>query len=218
MAQSEVDLTTPANAAADLGASAGDAALQRAITAASRVVSNYLGAPLHRRTVAAESVASSGGRYLFLPAVNLVSISSVALGGTALAATEYAIDSAKFARVRRVGALWPFTGIQSGGVVSEPVRSQDTGDVVVGYVAGWITPGQFSINPVSPGAVDLPEDIQQAALEVVTAIWRRRGFDQGVASRSLGGGSVSFRSESVGVLSAATKSLLRPYRRIAGAF
>lgn len=215
MAQSEVDLTTPADAAAEVGASAGDARLQRAITAVSLVISNFVGAPLQRQTGVVKSVAGNGGDALTLPAVNLVSIESIAIDGAALDPSEYAIEAVRFAWVRRVGGFWPFTGDYLGSIAPEGARARNTGRIVVTYTAGWVTPGQNALD--SAKTVDLPADIQQAALEAVTALWRRRGLDQGVASRSLGGGSVSYRADSPGLLPASTKALLRPYRRIAGA-
>jgi hypothetical protein len=216
--QNSIDLTLVATAAGEVGANASDPALQRIITAASKAVASYLGYPIEWLfDAAAQSVPGNGSRYLFLRAVgNLQQIFSITVGGALLAPSEYAIDDAQFARIRRVNGLWPFTGRTSGGVADDPLRAEDTGDIVVSYAAGWVTPGQVANQEAD--TVQLPADIEQAALEVITAMWRRRGLDQGVAARSLGDGSVTYRDADVGPLSRSTKALLAPYRRIPGAF
>lgn len=218
MPQLEIDLTTPATAAAEVGAAANDAVVQRLISVASRMVANHLGYAVQRRTGVIETVAGHGTPLLFLRAGQIVSIQSVEIDGAAVAATGYAIDSALFGRIRRIDACWPFTGMTSGGVADGPMRALDTGEIKVTLTAGWVTPGQNALLPATYPAVDLPEDIQQAAIEIFTALWRRRGQDQGVASRSLGGGSISYRSDSTGPLAPSARALLAPYRRIPGAF
>lgn len=218
MSQLEIDLTTPTTAAADVGANVADAALQRLISVASRMVANHLGYVVQRRAGVVETVAGHGTPLLFLRAGQLVSVESVELDGAALSPTGYAIDSALFGRIRRVDACWPFTGLTSGGIADGPLRALDTGKIKVTFTAGWVTPGQVALLPGTYPTADLPEDIQQAAIEVFTALWRRRGQDQGVASRSLGGGSISYRADSASAITPSTRALLAPYRRIPGAF
>lgn len=218
MPQSDIDLTTLAIAAGEVGATSTDAAVQRILSAASRVVANHLGYAVHRRTGVVETVAGHGTPLLFLRAGQLVSVQGIEVDGAALAASGYVIESALFGRIRRVGASWPFTGRSSGGVSDAPLRAADNGKIKVTCTAGWVTPGQNATAPGTYPTVDLPEDIQQAAIEVFVALWRRRGQDQGVASRALGGGSISYRADSAGPLAPASKALLAPYRRIPGAF
>lgn len=218
MPQLEIDLTTVATAAGEVGASAGDAVVQRLVSVASRMVANHLGYAVHRRAGLVETVPGHGVPLLFLRAGQLVSVQSIELDGAVIASSGYVIESALFGRIRRVGASWPFTGRSSGGVSDAPLRAADNGKVKVSFTAGWVTPGQNALLPVTYPNVDLPEDIQQAAIETFTALWRRRGQDQGIASRALGGGSIAYRSDAAGPMAPGTKALLAPYRRIPGAF
>ena len=64
---SAVDLTTAATAAEVLGVPA-DAGLARLITAASTAIATWLGYSVHRRELVTETLASSGGPFLFLRA------------------------------------------------------------------------------------------------------------------------------------------------------
>jgi hypothetical protein len=216
--QNLIDLTLVATAADEVGADPGDASLQRIITAASKAVASYLGYPVERLfDAAAQTVAGQGSRYLFLKGVGkLQQVLSITIDGVLLAASEYEIDNAQFARIRRLNGPWPFTGLTSGGVADDPLRAEDTGDILVVYLAGWITPGQVALQAAD--VVELPADIEQAALEVITAMWRRKGKDRGVASQSLGSGSITYRETDVGPIPRSARALLAPYRRIPGAF
>ncbi|AEI65564.1 hypothetical protein [Corallococcus macrosporus] len=133
------------------------------ITAASEAVASFVGYPLHRRMGVVESVAGTGGPYLWLAGGAVRQVVRVEVRGEELDATSYAVDSALMGRLVARSSRWPFTGSWTTGVSPTPLEARDTGEVVVTYDAGWVTPGQAALD--SSLQVDLPAAIQLAAVE-----------------------------------------------------
>lgn len=205
---SELDLTTVATAASVLGVSAADVHLPRLITAASRAAARFLGYDVHARTGVVETVASNGGPHLFLRAGQVTALTEVLIDGAAADLSGIVIESALMGRLRRKDG-WPFTGSASGGVSSTPLHAWDTGELQVTFNAGWVTPGQKALDATKVRT--LPEDLEQGVLEIVTALYRRRGQDADVTSRSLGDGSITFGAKSA--IPATATAWLAPYRK-----
>lgn len=206
---SAIDLTTVEIAASVLGVSASDPHLPRLVTAASAAVARYVGYELHQRLGVVETVAGQGGPFLFLRAGAVRSIASVAVNGQELDPSAYALDSASMGRIVGRQAGFPFTGSSTAGISPSPLSAYDTGAIVVTFDAGYVTPGQKALD--GSLAVDLPPELEQATLEVVTAWYRQRGHDARIGSISLGGGSVSYSE--LTALPATAKQLLAPYRK-----
>ncbi|MFP2897565.1 hypothetical protein [Corallococcus sp. 4LFB] len=169
------------------------------LTAASEALANYVGYPLHRRTGVVESVASQGGRYLFLAAGAVREVERVEVCGVEVPAVHYALEvgtsGVSMGRVVSRGAPWPFTGEYSPGVSPTPQQAVDTGEVLVTFTSGWVTPGQAALDPAL--TVDLPTVIQLAARIVVTAYSHRDGMDWDVTSESIGGTSIGYGADSM---------------------
>lgn len=187
----EIDLTTAATAAAVLGGnvSASDAQLARLVTAASAMVARAVGYPLHQRDETERPLG--GGVYLWLDAGAVQSVSEVREDGAAIDASEYVLEDARNGRMLRVGCAWPVRTVSTAGVY--PVRLMAVpGLVEVDVTAGYVTPGQNAMDAVAFPAVTLPPELEQAALEVLTGMWRAKGRDPNVTSIALGGASYGF--------------------------
>lgn len=188
---SEIDLTTTATAAAVLGASANasDPQLTRLVTAASSMVARAVGYALHQHTATERPVG--GGVYLWLDAGAVQTLREVREDGAVVDATGYVLDDARNGRLLRVGCAWPVRTVSTAGVY--PVRLISVpGRVEVDLTAGYVTPGQHALDAVAFPAVTLPPELEQAALEVLTGMWRAKGRDPNMTSLSLGDGSQSW--------------------------
>ncbi|QSQ17232.1 hypothetical protein [Myxococcus landrumensis] len=184
------------------------------ITAASEAVATYCGYPLHQRLDVVESVAGRGGAYLWLRGAAVRQVTRVEVRGVPRAAGTYALESSGRGRIVARGEDWPFTGTWTKGVSSTPLNPQDTGEVVVTYDSGWVTPGQRALDAAL--VVDLPASIQLAAVEVVVAAVSRDGKPGDAASESIGDTSMSyFAGEDGGrtALPSTARQLLAAYRR-----
>lgn len=191
---SEVDLTTAEAAAARLGISAGDAALPGLITAASELLANHLGYQLHRRT-GIEEACRGGGMRLFLKAGAVQSIASITCYGQVRDVATYVLEDDVKGVVLAYSIPWPFTGRTGGGVAEAPTFRENTGNIVVSFTAGWVTPGQVALN----GALTrtLPQSLEEACLVVVTAWYREAGKNPNVTSMTTGNASIGFGGDSI---------------------
>ncbi|MFY0577977.1 hypothetical protein ACN28S_29945 [Cystobacter fuscus] len=206
-----IDLTTIETVAPILGAQAADANLARMITAASATIAKYVKYPLHRRIDEAEVVASQGGKYLFLKAGAIRTINSIAIDDSEVPFGNYLLDNRQMGSIVHTKSTWPFTGTSTGGVAPGKGDCIADGSIVVTFDAGYITPGQKTLD--SSLTVDLEPDIEQACIELVTSMWRKKGKDGDVASYSLGDGSVSYTSEKSNI-PASVKAALKPYAKL----
>jgi len=203
------DLTTAAELATALGVASNTATLPRLVTAASRAIGSWCGYDFHTRTVTEYPIPLLG--CIQLRAGALQSITSITVDGSALPAGLYRIDSAARGRIaldvvvsggsRTVGAIEP---------VGAP--AYNNGRIVVVAVCGYVTPGQNAVNAGTYPTVTLPEDIQQAAIEVGVGMYRRMGRDADIDSTSLGAGSLSYRDDKHAIPVTA-RQLLAPYRK-----
>lgn len=220
MAANEIDLCLSADVAEDLGI-ADSAAVQRRVTAASRAIATFLGRTLERSAAITEYPASYRRRYLLLDRTPIVSITSIEIAGTALAATEYECigANAEAGMVYRKAAEWPRTAQDVGRITPAwdvyQGEASDTG-VEVTYAGGYVTPGQNSLDGATYPTVTLPEDIQEAARIVAASLYRNRGADAMIQSESIGSYSVSYFAEKANaatVIPPTAQALLAPYKR-----
>lgn len=215
------DMTTGAVAGGSLGVSGSDTTLAALITAASSALATFLGYPVQRREGVQETAPARGGRYLWLESGALHSITSITVGGSTVDASLYALDGEDGRRKGRIVTRgtysWPFTGTWTSGISSTPLMAHDTGEIIVTFTSGWKTPGQVALGTYPSS--DMPEELEQAVLETVTAWWGGKGRDGRVTSMSTGDASVSWASGDGGTppLPLAAQALAAPYRRPRGA-
>ncbi|WNG57392.1 hypothetical protein F0U59_23465 [Archangium gephyra] len=213
---SELDLTTAAKVAEVLKVPASTTGLAELITTASELLADHVGYPVHRRLGVVETCAG-GAPHLFLRSGGVRSVSSVTVFGEERAASTWVVDDAVKGILLARGAPWPFTGRTGGGVSQAPMYREDTGEIVVTFDAGWVTPGQVELakaeDPASTLESDLPAVFQQAALVAVTALFQGSGQNPNVQAMSLGSGSITFRDSAEASLPTLARSLVRRYRK-----
>lgn len=207
------DLTIAATAAAQLGVDAADARLPHLITSASERLAAWLGYQVERRAAATDDCI--GGALRLKLSAPAQSITSVVEYGATIAAGDYTLDvdhRSKLGHVRHLERAWMLTGRSSGGASPDVLWREPTGDIVVTYVAGWVTPGQAAL---SLGTRDMPAALEEAVLVLLDSWLKRRGQDAAVVSLSTGMASVSYASGSSGGRSAMPQAVLdvaAPYR------
>ncbi|RJS19563.1 hypothetical protein DRW03_21260 [Corallococcus sp. H22C18031201] len=183
------DLLTTAQLPASVRDTADPERLPLLITAASLALAEYIGYPLQRRTGIAEAVTSQGGAYLWLSAGAVRQVTRVEVRGAEVPPDAYALESPRMGRLAARGRRWPFTGTWTTGVSPTPLAAEATGEVVVTYDAGWVTPGQAALD--ASLAVDLPAHVALAAQLVATAMIQRDGAEDDVVSESIGDTSLT---------------------------
>lgn len=214
----DTDLTTPATAAAELGITQSDARLKRLISVASSAIRRYLERPLlHYAAGHVEKVPGFGRPRLVLSRTPVLSVASVVLDGATFAASEYSIEDADAGFLWRSGG-WPSTASVQGGLVqSDPAVGFERAGYVVTYTGGWVTPAQADTAGWGGPARSLPEELEQACIDTVTALYRSGGNDPSVSSESMGDYSVTYRdSHQAGVIPARAMPMLDMWRRVSG--
>lgn len=210
------DFTTLARAAGRLKVPLADAELPILLTASSQALADWLGYEAHLRESVVETVSSEGGPHVWLRAGAVRQLREVRVHGAEVSLADVAIDSARSGRLVRRRGEWPFTGSSTRGIVPTPLRSWDTGAIVITFDAGWRTPGQVALALAADSASaltsDLPAPLEEAALVTLTALRAQAGRDPHVTSRSLGGGSVTW-TESRPAVPQLAQALARPYRK-----
>lgn len=201
-----------------------DQFLERQILRASRRITSYIGRPLLLQTYQA-ILPSFGSVNLMLPAYPIVSVDRVVDGtdtgpgtGVELTATEYRVDSANGCLNRDMGWRWT-RQIQRGTLNDLPMPDGEYHNWVVEFSAGYIGPyGTSSTNHsnVSTGPT-LPEDIQDACIELVKSAYHTRSRSDDVRSESVGDVSISYGGTGVSggrALPDSVKAFLEPYRSL----
>jgi hypothetical protein len=197
---SELDLITVAKAAEVLKVPASTPGLAELITTASELLADWVGYPLHRRTGVVETCAGGAPR-LFLRSGGVRSVASVTVFGRERAASTWVVEDAVKGILLARGEPWPFTGRTGGGVSQAPMYREDTGDIIVTFDVGWVTPGQVELakaeDSTSTLKSDVPASLQQAALTTLTALFLDAGQNPNATSMSLGSGSIGFGADSI---------------------
>lgn len=212
------DLTLPATAAEALGIEAADPKLPRLIAAASAAILAFIDRPqLHYGAAIVERLAGHVGQLrLRLGVTPVLSVASVVLpDGVSLAVDEYQLE-ADGSLYRAAG--WPYTGLVRAGLLYDmPAAGSEAKTIVATYAGGWVTPAQATSGGWAGPARSLPFDLEEACLQVVSALYRRQGSDPTVASESLGDYSVSYRAPTgiAGLLPDTVLAQLERYRRLA---
>lgn len=181
------DLTLPATVATELGVSAGDARLLRLIAAVSGAIASYLGRQLHYVAGMTELAQGFGRPRLLLNVSPIVSVTSVTLPDGSVV-TDYIRENEAGMLYRRAG--WPQTGLARAGLPPQSDLAPGTQEpaISVVYSAGWVCPSQG-------GTRTLPFDIEEAAIQAISTLYRRPGADQNIASESFGDYSVAYRGQ-----------------------
>lgn len=197
-------LTMITTCEAELGLTAGeqDALLTRYINTASDQIADYCNRKFYYESGVAEKIAGSGDAFLFVGRTPVTSITSIVWLGddsTVSSSTYEVWDAGQ-------GAIY-----SSNGWNNATISATDFTRYTVTYVGGWITPQQDS----DDGALtrDLPFDLETACVNIVTALWQKKGQDRTVKSESIMGASVTYDNPFDG-LDQSIKATLDNYKRM----
>jgi len=220
VAEQASDLSTYATLATELGGgvTSVDPRLPRLLSAASDAIRKHLNRPLmHYSSAHTELVAGYGTNRLVLSRAPVLSITSVTLSdGSEVDADEYSVEDSETGLVYR-DTGWPFTGLTRSLLPPQAdlLPGSEKRSITVIYAGGWVTPAQAGSSGWSGPARSLPYDLEQAAIDVVRAMYRGAPA-LGIASESVGSASVSYFAEgaggSEGYLPGSVVSMLSRYR------
>lgn len=208
-------LTTLATANDELGLTSDsgtqDARVERYIKAASSQIATFLGRSLHNTAGIIEKLEGYGTPFLYVSRTPLGTLTSIKYDGQLIDSSNYEVHDANEGSIyAKGGFLW--TAAVREGMIPEAMAGYERRLYEVTYTGGWICPTQA-------GTRDLPEEIEQACLELVVLRWRARGRDPSIKSESLMSWSASYDrggsdSEiSDGGMPPAVAEMLRPWRR-----
>lgn len=150
-------------------------ACERIINVATAAIERYCGRTFYKRELV-ERLQPSGMNRLVLTVKPIASITNVVDDGTVISSSEYTIEDAAAGFLWR-DAGWPvrelLRGISGDG---EPNSSKRA--LVVAYIGGYVTPTMEDLEADPQIVRDLPQDLEQACIEVAASLWRRRGIDR----------------------------------------
>ena len=156
-----------------------DSLLSRMITGVSKSLVRKLGREFARETVS-ETVKGYGTTQLLLTRSPLISVSSIIFDDTPI--LDFTIEDAENSILyRRAGWTWT---VVSGfmGVGFNPVPNSEESLFTIVYEAGYVLP-----NWTPPPAIDLPEDIEDLALDYLHFLYASRDQkDVSVRSYTIG--------------------------------
>ena len=196
MALSDYALTTVATIEDELGITPGseDARLQRYIHAVSR----WLTAPAQmNRTLAydaaiSEKKAGFGDPRMIIDRPPLVGITSIVYDGTTLDATDYETNDAKAGIIYFPdGTTWTAPAA-AGTISSVSLAGMERKLYTVTYGGGWWTPQQLEGGAAPFGVDDLPPEIEDACIQMVSMRYGNRGINRSVQSEKTLSESVTY--------------------------
>ena len=204
MALASNALTTISECESELGltASEQDALLTRYINTASDQIADYCNRKIFYDAAIVEKVGGSKDYFLYISRTPLTTITSVVWLGddSTIGSSLYEIWESD------QGAIYKESGWNNITLnATYLTRYQVT------YKGGWITPQQDA----DDGALtrDLPFDLETACVNIVTALWQKKGQDRNVKSESIMGASVTYDVDVSG-LDDSVMATLNNYKRM----
>lgn len=163
-----------------------DARVERYINAASSLIARICNRRFERADAITENLIGRGTPFLFVERVPVLSITSVVLDGSTLAATDYelrevspGVDGKLF---RRSG--WPAKGAAMVGPTFGELPGYEAENVVLTYSGGWVTAPQAATGGAFDGeTVTLPADLEDACVMLAATRWQSRGRDRSVSAQ-----------------------------------
>jgi hypothetical protein len=182
-------LTTSATAIAEISGSSGSTStIERLINVASEAIATYCGREFQLKSRAEYHVPPHGER-LLLKNFPVVTSSpgaaiTVSLDGTSI--TDFTLEDADTGILRLVGG-WGGTSYDlavDGSVAGAYQYGSGRRVLLVTYYGGYVLPNDT-------GTRTLPYELEQACIDTVASLWRRRGVD-------LSGGSFDGSNDAIG--------------------
>lgn len=209
MALSANALTTVATMEDELGITAGSATarLERLIAVASDIIERYCARKFGKATAIVENVKGQGGNLLILSRSPIIQVSSIKLDGELVDPATYELKTEhKAAGMVWRDAGWAWTASSFNAMTPVDAAGMEKRSYEVTYDAGYVLPKENS-------GRDLPYDLEQACIELVTSLYRGRGRDKNIASEAVGSASRSYVAVDGVALPPLVVTLLAGHRR-----
>jgi hypothetical protein len=184
--------------------------IERLCKSASSFVERYCHRVFSYDAAIVEYQAGYGTAHLVLERTPVKSITSITVNGSTLSSSDYSIASADAGLIWASGG-WPWTALIRGGdIAGDGAPDSEEKSIVVTYKGGYVCPGQVTAGPPALTR-DLPDEIEDAVIQLVVARFAGRGVDPRVQSEKTLSSSVSYFDREIPAMVA---SLLAPYRRL----
>jgi hypothetical protein len=158
------------------------ARVERYIKAASRAVEMWTGRRFDRGAVV-ETLPGYGTFRLRLRRTPILEVDSVSIEGVVVPESSYIIDNGEDGTggaLVRLDGPWPWSARVDGKLASAPLPGSEKPNIIVSYTGGWVTPAQAT--DALPRT--LPDDIEDAVIQMVSSRWRGRGRDGRMVSEA----------------------------------
>ena len=161
------------------GTSDDDDYLTRQINAASDRISKYCNRVFQWEEDIVEDLAGYGTQFIILSRTPLDSISAIKFDDTALDSDSYEIHDAKAGMLYASGGfVW--TTSRANSAAADPFPGYERKSFEATYDGGYITPAQATADPALTR--DLPYDLEDACVQLVTLRYRKKGTDPTIKS------------------------------------
>jgi hypothetical protein len=198
-------LTTLATMQAELRttAVADENPIERLINVASDAIEKYCGRGFYKLETT-ERVFCNGDRRVILQRTPITSTAAemvVTNDGSAI--TSHEVEDATLGFLW-LDSGWPAADLVAEGVSCEPIPGSAQRVLTVKYTGGYVTPS-------GTGTRNLPYDLEQACIDTVASLWRRRGVDR--AAPTFDAQNDAIGRASGGIIPGAVLPTLNRYRR-----
>lgn len=151
-----------------------DARLERYIRAASAFVARKCSRAFERVDGIVEDRAGFGLTRLYLDRTPILTVTTLKVNDVALAVTDYELRNAGDERSHLFRSSgWVWSAARYPGITQSPAPGQEKRAIEVTYSGGYVTPQQVVLGAFATRT--LPDDLEDAVIELVTMRWRRRG-------------------------------------------
>lgn len=204
MALSKHALTTT-NMAASSVEEASPETIEFLVNAASDAIRRYCNRDFVQQIII-EHVPGYGTPRLMLKLTPIREIQEIRVSDTVAPPESYAIEDADAGFVRVQGGVWPWTAVVGSGPLAMRASASEYAGITVVYTGGFVTPAQAEANPELER--NLPYELEQACLQLISAWHHERQRDPGVVSEKLGSLGLTYG------IPAWMHPLLAPWKRV----
>ena len=201
MALKENALITLAVALDELGLTSDggtvDARVTRYINAASEAISAYCRRPFEKATVTDEKHPTDGSLRIVVKRTPIISVTSIVVDDDTIDSDNFVVEDADAGLIYSY-VQFPLQGFRRSGIAQHHAPGSSPPDTAVTYVGGFITEPQTADGGTYDGETpNLPADLEQACVELVTWYFRRKGTPGLVVEERIGDATLKYLHENL---------------------
>ncbi len=188
-----------------------DALLTRYINSASTTIETFCNRKFYYEVDIEEYIKGYGDPRLKVNRPPLTAIDSITYDGSTVDSSSYEIEgSGDTGFIRHETSTWLWTLNTSTYIVPSPIVGTERPNYLVTYTGGYITPQQDN----DDGALtrNLPYDLEDACIQLVSYRYRAKGRDPTIKSEKLLSASITYQDVGTTALPDSVQDLLTPYR------